>query len=153
MLTPISPQKLITAVRPLIIPKLKEENAKKNDKKPTRDYVHEDEFDASVFLLPVSTAHVMLNRVPSTSSNQEKLTCQTREFTFAEGDDEKPTLNTEYSGFPIYGKALCLVVDPPQSTSEAAGTSKQKRKSKKARGGIDEWFVNNPNEAPGIDDT
>ena len=42
-------KKLITSVRPLIIPKLKEESAKKNDKKPTRDYIHEPEFDASVF--------------------------------------------------------------------------------------------------------
>jgi hypothetical protein len=51
------------SVRPLIIPKLKEENAKKNDKKPTRDYIHESEFDASVFLLPIATPHAMLNRV------------------------------------------------------------------------------------------
>ena len=53
----------MTSVRPLIIPKLKEEAAKKNDKKPTRDYIHEDEFDASVFLLPVVTRHSILNRV------------------------------------------------------------------------------------------
>jgi hypothetical protein len=53
----------MTAVRPLIIPKLKEENAKKNDKKPTRDYIHEPEFDASVFLLPTITRHAVLNRV------------------------------------------------------------------------------------------
>jgi len=58
-------KKLITAVRPLIIPKLKEENAKKNDKKPTRDYIHEPEFDASVFLLPQITRHAVLNRVIS----------------------------------------------------------------------------------------
>src|SRR5271170_5547654 len=56
-------QELITSVRPLIIPKLKEENAKKNDKKPTRDYIHEPEFDASVFFLPTTTAHAVLNRV------------------------------------------------------------------------------------------
>src|SRR5271168_2383093 len=53
----------MTSVRPLIIPKLKEEAAKKNDKKPTRDYIQEDEFDASVFLLPVVTRHSVLNRV------------------------------------------------------------------------------------------
>ena len=58
-------KKLITAVRPLIIPKLKEENTKKNDKKPTRDYIHEPEFDASVFLLPTTTRHAVLNRVIS----------------------------------------------------------------------------------------
>jgi hypothetical protein len=51
----------------LIIPNLKEENSKKKNKKPTRDYVHEPEFDASVFLLPVSTPNVMMNRVRHTA--------------------------------------------------------------------------------------
>jgi hypothetical protein len=66
-------KKLITSVRPLIIPKLKEENAKKNDKKPTRDYIHEDEFDVSVFLLPVTTRHSVLNRVCPLSSKLIRL--------------------------------------------------------------------------------
>jgi len=62
-------------------------------------------------------------------------------------------LNTEYSGFPIYGKALCLVVDPPLPVQASLGTSRSKRKSKKGNGGIDEWFVNNQSETPAIDDT
>jgi len=70
-----------------------------------------------------------------------------------DGDDEKPTLNTEYSGFSIYGKALCLVVDPPLPTNDLVGTSRSKRNSKREKGGIDEWLVNNQSEAPGIDDT
>jgi len=78
---------------------------------------------------------------------------QTREFTFPDGDEGKPTLNTQYSGFPIYGKALCLVVDPPLPASESTVPSRSKKKPKKAKGGVDEWFVNNANEEPGIDDT
>jgi len=61
-------------------------------------------------------------------------------------------LNTEYSGFPIYGKALCLVVDPPLPAKASVDRSRSKRKSKKGNGGIDEWFVNNQSEAPAIDD-
>jgi hypothetical protein len=45
------------------------------------------------------------------------------------------------------------VVDPPLPASESVTSSKSRKKSKKATGGVDEWFVNNANEAPGIDDT
>jgi hypothetical protein len=51
------------AIRSLIISKLKKENAKKNDKKSTRDYIHELEFDASIFLLLTITRYTILNRV------------------------------------------------------------------------------------------
>jgi hypothetical protein len=44
-------------------------------------------------------------------------------------------------------------VDPPLPASESIGPSKSKGKPKMARGGVDEWFVNNANEAPSIDDT
>ena len=65
-------------------------------------------------------------------------------------------LNTEYTGFSIYGRALCLVVDPPSEREEMAvpsAASKRRKASKKAPGGIEDWYVNTRNEEPGMDDT
>lgn len=66
-------------------------------------------------------------------------------------------LNTKYTGFSIYGRALCLVVDPPSEREEMAvpsAASKRRKASKeKAQGGIEDWYVNTRNEEPGMDDT
>lgn len=72
-----------------------------------------------------------------------------------EEGDAKPTLRTEYTGFSIYGKSLCLVVDPPAETQQGtvAPGGRRKRGTKKGTGGIEEWFVNTRNDAPAIDDS
>ena len=62
-------------------------------------------------------------------------------------------LNTEYTGFSIYGRALCLVVDPPAVQTTETVVRVKKRKPREVKGGIEEWFVNSGNEAPGIDDS
>lgn len=65
-------------------------------------------------------------------------------------------MNTEYTGFSIYGRALCLVVDPP-SEREAmvvpSAATKKRKVTKKGQGGIEDWFVNARNEEPAIDDS
>lgn len=60
-------------------------------------------------------------------------------------------LNTEYTGFSIYGRALCLVVDPP--SPQATEAPVRKKQAKKDKGGIEEWFVNTRGDLPGIDDS
>lgn len=80
---------------------------------------------------------------------------QTREFTFAQdGDDEKPILKAEYAGFSIFGRSLCLVVDPPapRTNEISAPAAKKRKKAKEVVGGIEEWFVNTRNDVPSIDD-
>ena len=66
-------------------------------------------------------------------------------------------LNTKYTGFSIYGRALCLVVDPPSEREEiavpSAASKRRKASKKKAQGGIEDWYVNTRNEEPGMDDT
>jgi hypothetical protein len=49
-----------------------------------------------------------------------------------------------------------LVVDPPSEREEMAvpsAASKRRKASKKAPGGIEDWYVNTRNEEPGMDDT
>lgn len=63
---PILPR-VIEAVRPLVLPKLREENAraksgKGGKKKGWKDIVVEDEFEVSVFLTETSTRHSILRR-------------------------------------------------------------------------------------------
>jgi hypothetical protein len=69
-----------------------------------------------------------------------------------DAEDEKPVLNTDYTGFSIYGHSLCLVVDPPTTQAEVALPVKKKR-AKKAKGGVEEWFVNINNDVPSVDDS
>jgi hypothetical protein len=44
-----------------------------------------------------------------------------------------------------------LVVDPPAVLKSVAAP--KRKKAKKGKGGIDEWFVNTQIEAPSIDDS
>ena len=76
-----------------------------------------------------------------------------REFAFVEdAEDEKPVVNTDYTGFSIYGRSLCLVVDPPVAPLTEVTVPTKKKTTKKVKGGIEEWFVNTQYEVPGIDD-
>jgi hypothetical protein len=45
------------------------------------------------------------------------------------------------------------VVDPLGVSEEVIPTAAKKRKTRKEKGGIEEWFVNTRNEVPGIDDS
>ncbi|KAK4170290.1 hypothetical protein QBC43DRAFT_3224 [Cladorrhinum sp. PSN259] len=63
---PILP-KVIEAVRPLVLPKLREERdreriKKKNKKKAIKDVVTEDEFEVSIFLTETETRHSLLHK-------------------------------------------------------------------------------------------
>lgn len=58
--------KIITSIRPLVLPKLREEaerKAKKGKKKGVRDVVVEDEFEVSVFLTETSTRHAIMRKI------------------------------------------------------------------------------------------
>ena len=78
---------------------------------------------------------------------------KTRDFTFEEeGEDAKPTLKTDYTGFSIYGRSLCLVVDPPVQ-QETVQAGRRKKINQKGKMGIEEWFVNTRNDVPAIDDS
>ncbi|KAH0341282.1 hypothetical protein KCU81_g6346, partial [Aureobasidium melanogenum] len=81
---PVLPR-VIEAVRPLVLPKLREENenAKKKGgkkKKGVRDVVAQDDFEVSIFLTETSTSHAMLTKQktftqkPRLQSNTSKLT-------------------------------------------------------------------------------
>jgi len=80
---PVLPR-VIDAVRPLVLPKLREENenAKRKGgkkKKSVRDIVHEDDFEVSIFLTETSTTHSILTKQksfadkPQLKSNSNKL--------------------------------------------------------------------------------
>lgn len=82
---PVLPR-VIEAVRPLVLPKLREENenaAKKSKgkkKRGVRDVVSGDDFEVSIFLTETSTSHAMLTKQktfsakPKLESNTSKLT-------------------------------------------------------------------------------
>lgn len=59
--------RVIEAVRPLVLPKLREENEKSKRKggkknKGTKDTVSQDEFEVSIFLTETSTTHTLLTK-------------------------------------------------------------------------------------------
>ena len=71
---------------------------------------------------------------------------------FENEGDEKPVLNTSYTGFSIYGRSLCLVVDPPNPTTDEVIPKRKRARTEKGKGGIEEWFVNAHGEEPSVDD-
>ncbi|KAF5669288.1 hypothetical protein FHETE_5046 [Fusarium heterosporum] len=84
---PILP-KVIESIRPLVLPKLREEkerSRKKSKKKRIKDVVVSDEFEVSIFLTETSTRHSLLHKTkhfrdklpPKLESNSSKLIGET----------------------------------------------------------------------------
>jgi len=80
LLNPRSPvlPRVIEAVRPLVLPKLREENAKAKSgkggkKKGWKDVVVEDDFEVAVFLTETSTRHSILRKEKVAKSEKGRL--------------------------------------------------------------------------------
>ncbi|KAL2028150.1 hypothetical protein VTO58DRAFT_110838 [Aureobasidium pullulans] len=82
---PVLPR-VIEAVRPLVLPKLREENENakkkggKKKKRGVRDVVVQDDFEVSIFLTETSTSHAMLTK-QKTFSSKPKLQSNTSKLT------------------------------------------------------------------------
>ncbi|GAB1309996.1 hypothetical protein MFIFM68171_00206 [Madurella fahalii] len=88
---PILP-KVIESVRPLVLPKLREErererSRKKNKKRSIKDVVVEDEFEVSIFLTETDTRHSLLHKQKLFRDKvQTKLTSNSSKLTGASRD-------------------------------------------------------------------
>lgn len=131
--------RVFEAVKPLVLPKLREENerakGKGKKKKAVKDVIVRDDFEVSVFLTDVGTRHALVVKnktfasVDNGSSNTKADPVILREESDDEdfanmpvaGDDEQPqdlnrddkkklAVSTTYNGFAIWGKVLCLLV-------------------------------------------
>ncbi|KAK1985003.1 hypothetical protein LZ30DRAFT_747516 [Colletotrichum cereale] len=143
---PILP-KVIESVRPLVLPKLREERErertkkKSSKKKSIKDVVVQDEFEVSMFLTETNTRHSLLTkhkhfRDKATSklqSNSTKLTGET--------NDAPIDLDVEAEGS---GAAVAVAVrEESESEEDAGGLSRipavdetsRPRRSKRQRGG------------------
>ncbi|ORY02481.1 hypothetical protein BCR34DRAFT_605580 [Clohesyomyces aquaticus] len=100
--------RVIRAVRPLVLPKLREENERakgksvKSRKKGVKDVVVEDDFEVSIFLTDLSSRHSVLTKQktfkdkPRLQSNSGKLTSW-----LTTGTNEQPVIIAEESQEPI----------------------------------------------------
>lgn len=140
LLSPTDPAlpRVFEAVRHLVLPKLREENerakGKGKKKKSVKDVVVRDDFEVSVFLTDVDTKHHLIvkekvfeNKEDIKSSNTKADPVILQEDSDDEDlsripqadetgienmqDDKKMAFNTNYNGFAIYGKVLCLLVE------------------------------------------
>lgn len=159
LLNPANPAlpRIFEAVKPLVLPKLKEENEKAKGKgkkkRSVKDVIVKDDFEVSVFLAPVGTRHhlVVKNRVfeakPSLIGNNTKtepvilredsdddtdlanipVEAEDQQTPDAQMDeamlDDKKSLafKTTYSGFAIWGKVLCLLVERKTGPNKKIG--------------------------------
>lgn len=149
LLNPADPAlpRIFEAVKPLVLPKLKEENerakGKGKKKKSVKDVVVGDDFEVSVFLTDVGTRHNLVVKNKTFRNADANLKSNTRadpvilreesdeELDLAripradmdedmeyipggndDGQDDKKKLafKTTYTGFAIWGKVLCLLV-------------------------------------------
>ncbi|KAF1995838.1 hypothetical protein P154DRAFT_526084 [Amniculicola lignicola CBS 123094] len=101
--------RVIQAVRPLVLPKLREENERvkgkgssKAKKKGVKDVVVEDDFEVSIFLTELSSRHSVLTKQkifkdkPRIQSNSSKLT-----HWLTTGTSDQPVVIAENSTEPI----------------------------------------------------
>jgi len=142
--------RIFEAVKPLVLPKLKEENerakGKGKKKKSVKDVITKDDFEVSVFLTDVSVKHNLvvkdktfdegkdaqgsntranpvvlredsddasdLARIPQAQDDEEGVVVTGHVLGRVQEDDKKKLgLKTTYSGFAIWGKVLCLLVE------------------------------------------
>ncbi|KAH8669613.1 hypothetical protein BGZ60DRAFT_528090 [Tricladium varicosporioides] len=104
---PVLPR-VIESVRPLVLPKLREENersrAKGSKKKGVKDVIVEEDFEVSIFLTDTSTHHSLLTKnkhfrdknSKGIQSNSTKLTGSTND-TAIDVDDVPPPIRVEDS--------------------------------------------------------
>ncbi|RMZ86648.1 hypothetical protein DV736_g6126, partial [Chaetothyriales sp. CBS 134916] len=152
--------RVLEAVKPYVLPKLREENerlkGKGKKKKTVKDVVKKDDFDVSIFLTEVGTRHALMVKQKTvvvrelTNSNSEKINDIPSES--IEDDDEaynvdgngpaepdrpsdkkKLGFNTIYDGFNIWGFVLCLLV-------ERKGNAMRKSSEGHAQALMEEWI-------------
>lgn len=152
LLNPRSPvlPKVIDSVRPLVLPKLREERErsrkKSTKKRGIKDIVVEDDFEVSIFLTETSTRHSLLYKhkhfrdttQTKLTSNSSKLTGASRE---APIDVEAPGSGTEGTAVvreedPDDAVALFDVptMDEDETTPARVGSPPSMRPSKRRRG-------------------
>jgi len=100
LLSPTDPAlpRVFEAVRPLVLPKLREENerakGKGKKKKSVKDVIIKDEFEVSVFLTDVGTRHnlVVKNKTAKVKDTSVKSNSKADPVILQEDSDEEPDL-------------------------------------------------------------
>ncbi|KAL8904136.1 MAG: hypothetical protein Q9171_007158 [Xanthocarpia ochracea] len=133
--SPVLPR-VIEAVRPLVLPKLREENAKAKSgkggkRKGWKDVVVEDDFEVAVFLTEISSRHAILHKEkqaktekPRLGTTQRRLTGEgTRDMPVQIGDTVDPVAVREESQEEGFNLADIPAAEEDQARSSAEGTT------------------------------
>ncbi|PVH94944.1 hypothetical protein DM02DRAFT_633285 [Periconia macrospinosa] len=135
--------RVIQAVRPLVLPKLREENERvksrnkgKGKKKGVKDVVAEDDFEVSIFLTELSSRHSLMIKQkvfkdkPPIRSNSGKLTGWLNS-----GNSEQPIMVDEHSTEPILireeEESINLANVPEFDNSADQGYESERRKRRR----------------------
>lgn len=110
---PVLP-KVIESVRPLVLPKLREERErsrkKSTKKRGIKDIVVEDDFEVSIFLTETSTRHSMLYKHKHfRDTAQTKLTSNSSKLT---GASREAPIDVDVSGQAVEDRAIVREEDP-----------------------------------------
>ncbi|KAL8946675.1 MAG: hypothetical protein Q9222_006961 [Ikaeria aurantiellina] len=135
--SPVLPR-VIEAVRPLVLPKLREENAraksgKSGKKKGWKDVVVEDDFEVAIFLTEISSRHAILHKEKHAKTEKPRLGTGTARLT-AEGTRDVPVEVEDSTVPPIHreesqDEKLLDLADIPAASDQrgpeatASGTS------------------------------
>ncbi|KAL2143847.1 hypothetical protein VTI28DRAFT_9989 [Corynascus sepedonium] len=151
---PILP-KVIESVRPLVLPKLREEqererNRRKSKKRSIKDVVDEDDFEVSIFLTETDTRHSLLHKrklfrdkiQTRLTSNSSKLTGASRdepidvEGQFPQGASDVPILREDDDDHDAINLADIPMANETVTESELTNRRpKRPRSGNRGRGG------------------
>ncbi|KAK3309499.1 uncharacterized protein B0T15DRAFT_4491 [Chaetomium strumarium] len=155
---PILP-KVIESVRPLVLPKLREEkererSKKKNKKRSIKDVVVEDDFEVSIFLTETDTRHSLLHKQKllrdkvqtRLTSNSSKLMGASREkpidvegqFPQGAGDADVPILREEDEDQGIVNLAEIPAIEDETAADQEPTNRRPKRRRRGLTSPLDE---------------
>lgn len=117
--------RIFQAIRPYVLPKLREENerAKGKSKRPkgVKDTVTQDDFEVSIFLTETSTRHSLLTKQKQFHETQPKIKSNSSKLTgwLEKGSDAEPVTIREESD----DEAGPSLQDYPEATAQTSGAT------------------------------
>ncbi|KAF1990245.1 hypothetical protein K402DRAFT_460358 [Aulographum hederae CBS 113979] len=152
--------RIIDAVQPLVLPKLREENERAKgkgrgkSKKGVKDVVSRDDFEVSIFLTSTTTPHTLLTKQkhfgdkPRLKSNSAKLTgwlttgTAEKPIDVPEGAEQVPIIRAEEDDEPIDLDNIPDAPPPPTEQNQAS----QRRSKRRREGSEEDLFVGDDDE-------
>ncbi|PGH28059.1 hypothetical protein AJ80_00315 [Polytolypa hystricis UAMH7299] len=130
-------QRVFHSIRPLVLPKIREENERarvKKKSKPVKDVIVEDDFEVSIFLRESGTRHSLVTRQKSFFKEQGKIISNSNKLT---GADSETHVLVESDEEEAPTDLLSIPTAAPEGEDSETTTQSPRRRRRPRRGRSD----------------